>query len=178
MELKIRDYMLLNTLLSEYKDNDVELEKQILKRFNMMGKPLVEGKKFIAELIKELNKDDYKHQLTFNFKGREFGFIPNLNDMTVGEYVDIETYQSSPESIHKLMSILYRPIIKKRGKYYEIEKYSGTEKWSNEFLDLPAHYYKSSMVFFYNLSKELLQGSIISIQKTKNRMKKMKISKD
>lgn len=179
MELKIKDYMLLNTLLTEYKDNDKELEKQILKRFNMMDKPLVEGKRFIADLIKELNKDDYEHQLIIKFKNKEFGFIPNLNDVSVGEWVDIETYQNSPENIHRLMSILYRPIIKKRGKYYEIEKYSGTEKWANEFLDLPAHHYKSTMVFFYRLSKELLRGSLMSINKTKKEMmKKTKTSKN
>ena len=173
MKLTIRQYMLLSTLMETYKDNDKELEKQILKSFNMMDKPLIESKRFIADMIKELGRDDFQFKKTFEFKGVRYGFIPNLNEISTAEWVDLESYQNSQENIHRVMSILYRPVIRKKKDYYEIEKYSGTDKLSQIFMDLPIDYYKGSMVFFYNLSKELLRGTRMSIQNQKKKLKKM-----
>jgi hypothetical protein len=174
MELTIKNYMLLSTLIEEYK-NEKELEKQILKHFNMMDKSVLESKVFINSLLNDLNKQDYEHKLTFEFKGVKYGFIPNLNEITTAEWVDLESYQNTSENIHRVMAILYRPITKKKGDFYSIEKYSGTEKLSQIFMDLPVSYWKGAMFFFYNLSKELLKGINISIKNQKETlMKQMK----
>jgi len=55
----------------------------------------------------------------------EYGFHPNLEEITIGEYADIETYLKDgiENNLPKLMAVLYRPITEKDGKNYSIEAY-------------------------------------------------------
>jgi hypothetical protein len=99
----------------------------------------------------------------FKHKGVLFGFIPKLDDITGAEFIDLENYIANKE-YHKVVSILYRPVIRKKKNWfkrgademYDIKAYSGTEQWSNEMMNVSCVYYLGSMVFFYNLSNELL----------------------
>ena len=59
---------------------------------------------------------------TFKMKGKEYGFIPNLDDMTLGEYIDLDTYSGEYKNIEVAMNVFYRPIIAKVGKKYIIKK--------------------------------------------------------
>ena len=63
----------------------------------------------IAEILQE--KPDLVPR--FEILDQEFGFIPNLEDMTFGEYVDLDTFISDWSQMHKTMSVLYRPIKQK-----------------------------------------------------------------
>jgi hypothetical protein len=109
---------------------------------------------FISKIIEEINQPNYIFNKTFKHKDIEFGFIPNLDEITVGEYLDIDLYQKSENNIHRLMSILYRPITNKKGPNYQIEVYSGTEKCET-MLDVPVSYYLGAMVFFWTLNTHL-----------------------
>jgi len=53
---------------------------------------------------------------------QEFGFIPSLEEITVGELNDIDTYISDWTKMHNAMAVLYRPITATFGNRYEIEK--------------------------------------------------------
>ena len=84
---------------------------------------------------------------TFTLNGVEYGFIPALDDMTLGEYIDLDENFSSWETMHKAMAVLYRPItLKSRGKYH-IEDYKGLEL-SVEMKRMPLDVVMSAMVFF------------------------------
>ena len=65
----------------------------------------------------------------FKFNGVEYGFIPNLDKMTMAEFVDCDTYISRVDQWHRLMAIFYRPVTKKFGKFYSIEEYEGSDKY-------------------------------------------------
>ena len=59
---------------------------------------------------------------------QEFGIIPNLENLTIGEFMDLEEYASDwNNKVHLLMSLLYRPIIEKGPWGYKIEEYDGTK---------------------------------------------------
>jgi hypothetical protein len=88
-----------------------------------------------------------------NIKGVDYGFIPNLDDMTFGEYVDLDTYISDWETMNKAMAVLYRPCTYKDKRTYRIEPYEGAEKLDMSEIDLEAVF--GSLVFFYNLRNEL-----------------------
>lgn len=165
MKLTIKQYMLLSTMIETYEEK--ELEKQILTHFNMLDKSLTESKEFLNDLIETLYDEPEEYTIRFRFKGVEYGLIPNLNEIKTGEWVDLESYQTGVDNIHRVMAILYRPITKIKGDYYEIEKYSGTEKLSQLFLELPVKYYKSIMVFFWNLNNQLSKDSNTSTQNQK-----------
>ena len=56
------------------------------------------------------------------------------------------------QKMDRVMGIVYRPIISKRGNKYLIEDYSDEV----EPLDLPMDIVQGAMVFFYNLMNDLL----------------------
>ena len=84
-----------------------------------------------------------------------FGMIPSLDEMTFGEYIDLENFMSDWDSMHKAMAVLYRPItFNKNGKYL-IEDYDGTDKHWEVMKDAPVNVALGAMVFFYRLGKKL-----------------------
>jgi hypothetical protein len=89
----------------------------------------------------------------FILNGVEYGFIPNLDDMTLGEYVDLDTYISKWDDMHKAMAVLYRPIETSLGNKYTIEKYTGENQ--DTMKDIPLDIVFGSMLFFYRLGIDL-----------------------
>ena len=88
----------------------------------------------------------------------EYGFHPNLDDITLGEYADIETYIKAGIEKHlpELMAILYRPIKEKKNKVYIIEAYDGDIRMrAEEMKQMSAEQVQSALVFFYTLGKVL-----------------------
>jgi len=94
-------------------------------------------------------------------QGNKLGFIPNLDNLSYGEYLDIIEYMKDWKSMHLAMEVLYRDIIEervsKRGiKQYSISKYGEKELTGEIGLQLPMDVVFGALVFFYNLTKELL----------------------
>lgn len=87
----------------------------------------------------------------------EFGFIPNLSKMSLGEYVDLDTYISDMENMHKAMAVLYRPVHNSwEGKeHYRVAEYEGTEKYAEVMKEMPLGIALGAMVFFYRLGMKL-----------------------
>jgi len=92
----------------------------------------------------------------FTINNIEFGLIPNFDDMSAGEFADLDDYNSDVEQWHKCIAVLYRPVTKKLAKFYDIEPYKGTEQYAETMKDTPVAIVLAVQVFFYNLSKELL----------------------
>lgn len=90
----------------------------------------------------------------------EYGFHPNLEEITLGEYADIENYLKNgvEKNLPKLMSVLYRPVTEKDGKNYSIEAYgiSDSRMRAEKFKKMKASEVNSALVFFWTLGKELL----------------------
>jgi len=125
---------------------------------------------FIIKHINDLFKKESKHRLHFDMTDPDgntvkFGFIPKLEDISMGEFVDLEKYVGDWQQMHKAMAILYRPVIHKRKEFYLIEDYEGSDKYSDVMLDSPIEAAIGSMVFFYNLSKELSRHLMDSLAK-------------
>jgi hypothetical protein len=117
----------------------------------------------ITELFKKI--PDLVTKFTLN--GIEFGFIPNLNDMSSGEYMDLDGYIVDWEDSHKSLAVLYRPIKQKSGNKYLIEDYEGSDKYSELMLDAPMDVVLSSKVFFWTLGRELLKSTMDSLAESK-----------
>lgn len=89
----------------------------------------------------------------FWLNGVEYGFIPDLDDISFGEYIDLDTYLGDWENIQTAMNVLYRPIKSKKGDRYVIEDYDVNTK--DNLLDMPLDAVISSVFFFYHLGKDL-----------------------
>ena len=98
-----------------------------------------------------------EHPLTrrLSFRGQEYGFVPNLEEMSFGEYIDLDTYLSDMDMLHKTVGVLYRPVTKEKGDLYEIEPYNGTDGYS----DFPLDVALGATLFFYRLSNKLLKST-------------------
>tara|TARA_R110000744_G_scaffold16142_1_gene44628 strand:+ start:666 stop:1361 length:696 start_codon:yes stop_codon:yes gene_type:complete len=96
----------------------------------------------------------------------EFGFVPNLDKLTMGEYIDLNNYFGETETLHKAMAVLFRPIhssFKDREKYL-ISSYEGTDKYSEIMKDMPLGIALGARVFFYRLGMKLSKDILNSFQ--------------
>jgi hypothetical protein len=121
----------------------------------------------IRDLTVHLNnifKEKPKFQATFKIKNVEFGFIPNLEDMTFGEYIDLESNISSVETFHKAMAVMYRPITKKVKDRHEIFEYTGTDEFSEVMKYAPLNVVLGATVFFSTLGSDLVQHTLTSLE--------------
>jgi|694.fasta_scaffold24048_6 hypothetical protein len=118
----------------------------------------------IIEIVNDVNKLFKSHPSLINefeLNGKKFGFIPNLDNMSAGEYMDLDRYIVEPQLLHRAMSVLYRPIVRKYGDLYQIEEYDGTDKWCEAMKEMPVDVAISAMVFFYHLGNELLKSTTV-----------------
>ena len=108
---------------------------------------------------------DDKPSLVRKFKlGKtEYGFHPSLDDMTLGEYIDLDTYIGDWENIEKAMNVLYRPIVTSVGDKYAIDEYNvDNDKY---LLDMPLSAVTSSIFFLMKLGADLSNHILNSLEK-------------
>ena len=121
----------------------------------------------IDDLLLHLNNLlQQKPKLTKTFKlgVYEFGFIPKLEDMTSGEFIDLENYLSSTETFNQAMAVLYRPIKSKVKDLYTIEEYESSYKYSEVLKYMPLDIALGCMLFFSNLLNDCVIGLTDYIQ--------------
>ena len=110
----------------------------------------------IANSINSLFEKDHKLITTFTLNKKEYGFIPNLDEMTLGEYIDLDNSVSDWQQMHKAMAVLFRPITYKKKQTYLIQEYEA--EGGDELRGMPLDVVLGSLFFFYNLRKELLNN--------------------
>lgn len=88
----------------------------------------------------------------------EFGFIPKLEDITSGEYIDLENYLTDTQTFHKAMAVLFRPIKSKVKDLYTIEDYESSEKYSEVLKYMPLDVVLGCLVFFSTLTNDCVNG--------------------
>ena len=101
------------------------------------------------------NMFDVEHQMLnrFQMNGKDYGFIPDLENMSFGEYVDLDTFMGDNDNLHRAMNVLYRPIELLQGQRYTLKEYDPDINEDAKNYPLDACF--GAMVFFYNLGKDL-----------------------
>jgi hypothetical protein len=90
----------------------------------------------------------------FKMGDTEFGFVPKLDDMTFGEYIDLDTYIADWETMNNAMAVLFRPIKVKKGNKYTLYDYEG-DLYHDAMKQMPLSACMGALIFFYRLEKEL-----------------------
>lgn len=120
----------------------------------------------VLDIVKKFNEDELQFYNRFTLKGVEYGFIPNLNEISYGENKDIVSYMSNGfKDYHKSMAVLYRPIIKTSNETYAISEYQVPNPHEDIFKEMPVSVMLGANVFFWNLTRELLEHIPNSFQK-------------
>ena len=103
---------------------------------------------------------------TFKYNGVEYGFHPKLEDISMGEYVDLDEYLKEPyKNAEKVLGVLYRPITSKMYGRHLVETYDPDKHNGLGFQDLGADIFLGCLLFFYRLEISLLITFLRSSQK-------------
>ena len=102
---------------------------------------------------------------TFKIGEIEFGFIPELEEITFGEYVDLDSHLQSWDNFHKAMAVLYRPIKTRKGEKYDIKDYDPNADMQELMRFAPLDVCISASLFFWTLESELLQATLNYLEK-------------
>tara|TARA_R110000823_G_scaffold2713_6_gene10942 strand:- start:141 stop:698 length:558 start_codon:yes stop_codon:yes gene_type:complete len=121
----------------------------------------------ISKVIARLNNADKNNQQLkkkIKYKGKKYGFHPNLSKLTVGEFADLETYCGDGffDNLNEILCILYRPIKTEGGDFYTIEKYKGDvfpNYWDNLKMDVVL----GAVNFFLSIGVTLTKGLASSL---------------
>ena len=166
MEVKLNIPTTLNEItLGQYQEfskldvtNESEIQSKMIEIFCEVPSVVVRNMKAtdIVDICNILNNMfDTKHQLINSFKigKQEYSFIPSLEDMSFGEYVDLDTFIGDNDNLHRAMNVLYRPIDLKQGNRYKIKDYD--PDLSEDAKNYPLDAVLGAMVFFYDLGRDL-----------------------
>tara|TARA_R110000803_G_scaffold165884_1_gene229301 strand:- start:142 stop:801 length:660 start_codon:yes stop_codon:yes gene_type:complete len=168
-EITLGQYQKFEKLNTKENENSIFLIQKMVEIFCGLDLKDVATIKYksVQEIAAHLNKVfDTKHELipTFELGGVKLGFLPVLDDMTLGEYIDLDENLGDWQTMHKAMSILYRPVTFDKGHKYLIEEYKGMVN-DEAMKQAPLDVVFSALVFFYHLSNELTQTILNFLQK-------------
>lgn len=93
--------------------------------------------------------------------GVKYGFHPKLEDISLGEFVDLEEYMKDPiKNAQKWMGVLYRPVTKEAYGRHEIEKYHPDKHDGSAFESITMDVVQGALLFFYRLEIGLQISSL------------------
>jgi len=170
--LKLINYS-LGTKSKEAQDTIAELSnipKDLINQLELKDVALIMSK--MAELQAEQNSSLKR---VIEIEGKRYGFHPNLDEITLGEFADIETFIKNDIEKHlpELMAILYRPIVEENNDVYIIEAYDGNISIRAEQMKkMSAEQVQSALVFFWGFVNVLLMTSGLSLMEHLKEMKK------
>lgn len=167
----LKDYLALRKDMETYKDDEEAIFACLLH--HLCKFPLEYLQQMDIDTYIAIKKDIYSFfnniesplQRFITIDGVEYGFEPDLSKMAYGAYLDISKYESLEinEKWGEIMSILYRPVVKKSGALYDIEPYTGRID-GDKFLDVPMDVHFSTLFFFNNLLKDLSKSILKSLK--------------
>ena len=148
-----------------------DMPRKLIKELSLRDVSIILGK--MAELQGEQETILKK---TIEIDGKEYGMHPDLSEITLGEYADIETLikEGIEDNLPELMAILFRPITAKGESkdVYDIEAYDGKIKIRAEVMKkMSAEQVQSALVFFYGFGMVFLQTMRLYSMEQKQEMK-------
>ena len=172
-DITLGQYQKYLKILDQNKDDDNAAEfinMKIIEIFcdvdfkDVLKIPLGEAEKVLTIINKafEEKPDIIRH---FKLLSVDMGFIPNLERISLGEYIDVENNIVDWQTMQKAMAVLYRPVNFRSKDKYTVAPYEPSDEVSELMKEMPLDVAMSSMVFFYDLGMELLKAIPTYIQK-------------
>ena len=131
-----------------------DMPKQLVKELGIQDEAVIMSR--IAELQAE---EDNNLKRIIEVEGKEYGFHPDLDRITLGEYADVETMIKNgiEDNMPEVMAILYRPVsMKGKNGVYTIEAYDGNISIrAEEMKKMSAEQVQSALRFFFVFVRKL-----------------------
>lgn len=168
-DVTLKQYLALQADLEAYRDDEEAQVALMLHHLCGLEAEYIKGLsaesylKLKTRLQEFISPETIDLQPFVTIDGVEYGFEPNLSKMAYGAYADITQYDTITidKNWAKIMSIMYRPVINKKGKMYSIKPYDGDideAKWLN--VDMETNW--GALFFFVHLQMDLLKGILNS----------------
>ena len=129
-------------------------------------KMLREAYKQLVELTSTLPNRELTRVIEID--GVEYGFIPNWDELSLGEFVDLDNYlQDGFNNLSKVFAVLYRPVLKRDDIKYIIEDYNLKDiikrrELFNNRMSIDTVY--AALVFFCNIGRKLTESTLSSLE--------------
>jgi hypothetical protein len=162
-EVTLEKWLKLIDFASETKTKEAEetiaalstIPKQLIKQLEL---------KDIAAIMSKLSEfqqqQDSSLKRIIEIDGKRYGFHPDLESISLGEWADLETFikQDIEKNLPEVMAILYRPITEEtESGVYTIAAYDGNITIrAEEMKKMSAEQVQSALVFFWHLGNVLL----------------------
>jgi len=146
------------------------IPKELINQLELRDVALMMSK--LAELQAEENSSLKR---VIEIDGKRYGFHPDLDSITLGEYADLEQFIKMGVEKHlpEVMAVLYRPIVEEKENVYTIEAYDGNISIrAEEMRKMSAEQVQSALVFFYLFASKL---SVIMQLSLTAQLKEMKM---
>ena len=131
-----------------------DIPKKLVNELSIKDVAVIMSK--VAELQAE---QDSELKRIIEVEGKEYGFHPDLDSITLGEYADLETMIKNgiEDNMPEVMAILYRPVsMKGKNGVYTIEAYDGNISIrAEEMKKMSAEQVQSALRFFFVFVKKL-----------------------
>jgi hypothetical protein len=161
-EITLLQYQKFHKLIKDNDASDFVNQKTIEIFCNIDLKDVAKIKVTdVNEILEHLNKILQQRtplKNTFKLAGVDFGFIPKLEDITSGEYIDLENYLSDVDTLHQAMAVLYRPIKSKTKDLYTIHEYESSYQYADALKYMPLDIALGSMLFFWTLLNDCVNA--------------------
>lgn len=128
-----------------------------------VSKMAVKDVYFLIDKIKEVLSQEAKFNKRWKYNGIEFGMVPDLEKITWGEYIDIESHITKWDGLDKAMAVLYRPIVETYKDTYKVEEYEPNDEHHDIMKNLPLNIVLGTSLFFCNLEKGLISNLTICL---------------
>ena len=145
------DFLLFKTI-EIFCDVDIKVVSQF---------PLSTAQELVEEITAVLNQEK-SFQESFEFEGQEYAFVPDLEALTIGEYIDLESGLGNVKDLHKAAAVMFRPVKSRKGELYSVEPYGGTNAEVHKAKEFPVGAVSAGVVFFYSIANELLRAFRLS----------------
>lgn len=180
-EIPLKSYQQFIKLQKDSNDEEFIAQKMVQIFCGLEFKDIAKMKlTSLNELIQHFVKlfsEKPKFQNRFKIKTQEgeieFGFIPELEAITFGEYVDLESHLMSWDDYHKAMAVMYRPVMRTRKDKYEIMPYEANQDFEELMKFAPLDVVLASSVFFWTLGSELLEATLSYLEKEMKKNKNL-----
>jgi hypothetical protein len=133
-----------------------DIPKKLIKQLELKD---VAG--IMNAMSKLQSKQDSSLKRIIEIDGKRYGFHPNLDEITLGEWADLESLlkEDVEKNLPEIMAVLYREIVEETDSgVYTIKAYDGNISIRAEQMKkMPAEQVQSALVFFYTFGKELLE---------------------
>jgi hypothetical protein len=172
-DIPLKRWLGMQTEIENYSDNEEAITAIIFYHLCGLDPKHLKGLSFDdytqvkADIESFIGKTDLPLQKFVTIDGVEYGFEPNLSQMAYGAFIDITKFETFTinKDWQKIMNILYRPVVRKKGDMYSIKPYVMDED-DDKWLDVGMDVHFGALFFFVHLSTDLLSSILKSTMET------------